>query len=126
MERAERDAGADAVFHGFVDDDRGRVFHAAMEDAVADGFDFGKALQNAVLRIDQFVADGFEGFAVILDGQNLLELLAFGLIDHFGIVHADAFDEAFGEDGLVRHVKKGEFEGRAAGVDNQDFHVETP
>ena len=126
VERAERDAGADAVFHGFIDDDRSRVFHAAMEDAVADGFDFGKALQNTVLRIDQLVADGFEGFAMILDRQDFLELLTFRLVDHLGVVHADAFDEAFGKDGLVRHVKKGEFEGRASGVDDQDFHVETP
>ena len=93
---------------------------------MADGLDFGKALQDAVLRVDQLVADGLEGFAVVLDGQDLLELLAFRLVDHFGIVHADAFDEAFGEDGLVRHVEQGEFKGRTAGVDDQDFHVETP
>ena len=106
MERAEDDAFADAFLDGFVDLDGLGVGLAAVQDPVADGFDLGEGFQHAAGRVDQFFADGAQGFAVVLDGQVFFEFaVVAGMVDQMGIFHPDPFHQAFGQDGFVRHAE---------------------
>ncbi len=77
-----------------------------MQDAVADGFDFSERFQHTVGRIDQFFADGAQGFAVVRDSQVFFEFAIFtGMVGKVGIGYPDSFHQAFGQDNFVRHAE---------------------
>ena len=129
VERSQRDALADDVLDRFVDLDRGGDLFAAVEHAVADGLDFGQALQDADLRIDELGADRTEAVGVVLHafgGFFELETVR-TLDDEVRSRGADTLHEAGCDDGIVAafHVEKSEFEGGAAGVDHENFHAES-
>ena len=129
VERSQRDALADDVLDRFVDLDRGGDLFAAVEHAVADRLDFGQALQDADLGIDELGADRAEAVGVVLHafgGFFELETVR-TLDDEVRSRGADALHEAGCDDGVaaVFHLEKGEFEGGAAGVDHENFHAES-
>ena len=129
VERSQRDALADDVLDRFVDLDRGGDFFAAVEHAVTDGLDFGQALQDADLRIDELGADRAEAVGVVLHAfGGFFELESVrALDDEVRGRGADAFHQAGRDHGIVAafHVEKRKFEGGAAGVDHENFHAES-
>ena len=129
VERSQRDALADDVLDRFVDLDRGSDLFAAVQHAVTDGLDFGQALQDADLRIDEFGADRAETVGMVLHAfGGFLELETVRTLDdEVRSRGADAFHEAGSDDGVAAafHIEEGEFEGRTAGVDHKNFHAES-
>ena len=97
---------------------------AAVDDAVADSVDLAHALHDAVLCAGQLVDDRGNGLGVGRQGDVLVE---HGLAaDERGVlqvtVDADALAQALGQDGLGLHVDELVLQGRASGVDDQNFH----
>ena len=121
VEGAQDEALADACLHRLVHQGRLGELHSAMENPVPDGADFGKVGDDAHLGVGHLGADGGQGLAVPLDVEGLLLLLALGLVGQFRPLHADSFHQPLAQDGLVRHVEEGEFQGGTAGIDDQDF-----
>ena len=107
VEGAEVEALADRLLDGGFDERGLGELQSAVEDAVADGVDFGKRLHGAVLRVREGGADMLEGLSVVegLDALRLL-LAAGGLIDEVGVFGADAFDDALAEHGLGLHAEE--------------------
>ena len=97
---------------------------AAVDDAVADSVYLAHALHDAVLCAGELVDDRGNGLGVGRQGDVLVE---HGLAaDERGVlqvtVDADALAQALGQDGLGLHVDELVLQGRASGVDDQNFH----
>lgn len=126
VERSENETVSDAFLDGFANDDRSRVLGAAVEDAMPDRLDFRKRLEDTDLGGDQLVANRLERFAVVLDGQGFLEFLVAWLVDQMRGFQTDSLHKSLCDDCFASHVKQGEFQGRTAGVDDQNFHEYSP
>ena len=98
-----------AVALDFLDDvhrDLGRIdeTHAAVDDAVADGVDFGGRVDDLGLAGGQILDDFIESGLVI--GQRAVRLHGKAAVVRIldASVQPDAFGAAFGEDKLVFHA----------------------
>ncbi len=122
VEGCEDGGGADGFFNGVGDEDGGGEFFSAVDDAVADGVDFFKGFEGAVLGVGERLADDVHGFEVVGGDDGGFGFgLAGELVDEVGFGGADAFDEAFGEHFFGGDGEEHEFDGGAAGVDDEDF-----
>ena len=99
------------------------------EHAVPDRLDFGQALQDADLRIDELGADRAEAVGVVLHAfGGFFELEPVRTLDdEVRSRGADALHEAGCDDGVAAafHLEEGEFEGGAAGTDFVYFPKES-
>ena len=107
VERAEVEALADRLLDGGVDERGFGEFQTAVEDAVANGVDFGEGLDRAVLGVCQGRADMLEGLSVVegLDALSLL-LAARRLVDEVRVFCADTFHYALAEHGFGLHAEE--------------------
>ena len=121
VEGAQGKALAHAGFDGLVNDAGLGELHAAVEDAVPDGLDFGEVLDDAGLAAGHLRADGRQRLAVAGDLQGFLPLLALCLVGQLGAVHANALHKALAEDGFFLHVKESELQGGTSGINDEDF-----
>ena len=123
VERAERDAVANGLLAGFVDDAALNELVAAVQNAVADCVDLINGLDDAVDRIDQNGHNSLDGFLMGGHRDVLFDLLA-ARRDLVGqaAVQTDALAEALCGDVAGVGIHELILETRAAGVDNQNVH----
>ena len=113
VQRSEREAFADDVFHPRIDFHGHGDFFAAMQHAVPDRGNFRRAFQHADFRIAQFGANRFQRIAVIADFRRFFRLEAVGtFVNQIRGVGADAFDLSGGNDFFFAflHIEKREFQ----------------
>ena len=111
-----------------VDQARGGELLAAVQHAMADRADLAQVGDDAVLLAGQRLKHQLHGGVVIRQLLDLdLVLLVRVLVRQVGLVaadaHADALDEALGDDGLVLHVDQLVLQRRRAGIDDQNLHL---
>ncbi len=116
-------------FHdGIVDAHGGSELLAAVNDAVTDGVDLLHGCDNAVLGAGELVDDGCYCLGM---GGHCDVLVEYGLAaDQRGVlevtVKADALAQTLSHDRLGLHVDQLILQGRAACVDNKNFHSKFP
>ena len=104
--------------HGLVENG------AALHDTVPHGRDLLQALDNAILPVDEGVLHLHKGGGVVQHVHGLLQLAAVGgLMGENAPGHADALAVALAHHLLVVHVDELILQGRAARVDDENFHV---
>ena len=126
VQRAEGDAVADGLLAGLVDDAGGNELVTAVQHAVADGVDLIDRLDDAVLSVNQNGHNGLDGLFVRGHGDVLDQLLVGGdgLVVE-SAVDADALAKTLGGDVAGIGVHELILQARAAGVDDQNVHVDT-
>ena len=128
VQRAERNIVHDDFFDLFVHQCF-RVFRAAQQHSVAHGGDFVRRGNHAAaFGIQQYLDHFLHARRVVGIGTRKLKGLlpvssrkALVLKVAFG--HADAFHQPLADTFIRRHIDDLIFEGRAAAVDNQNFHA---
>ena len=116
-------------FHNcIVDAHGGSKLLAAVNDAVADSVDLLHGGDNAVLGAGELVDNSGNCLCV---GGHCKILIKYGLAAYQGAVlevavDADALAKALSHDRLGLHVDKLILQGRAACVDNKNFHSDIP
>ena len=128
VQRREGDALLDGLHHIVGDADGGGELLPAVDDPVTHRVDLLHGVDHAVLGAGQLVDDGGNGLGVGGHGHVLVEdLLA---LHQRGVlqvaVDADALAETLGQHGLGLHINELILQGRAACVDDENFHKSFP
>ena len=125
VQRCERYAVLDRLEHLFGDDNAVREELAAVYHAVTDCVDLAHRGDNTLFRIEQHVDDRLDRFLMGRHSDVELELfirLVAGVGEH--AVDADALAQALSHDLARFGVEQLVFQRRAAGIDNQNFHLQ--
>ena len=123
MERPKRNAVADGLLAGLVDDTGFDKTVAAVENAMADGVDLIQRLNNAVFRVGEDVQNGGDGLGMGGHGDLPLDLdILVGNLVGQSAVEGDTLAQTLGKDLTGVRVHELILEGRASCVDNQNFH----
>jgi len=124
VQRPERNVFADDLLDPRIDFDRFGDLLAAEQHAVPDRDDFVEVLEHAVGRIDQLGADRLQRFFQVLHRDDSFELEPVGdaLVDHIGLIGAEAFKLPFRQNRVVRHREQRELHRAAARIDDQYLH----
>ena len=122
VEGGQRDALPDALHHVLVDDHGMGELLTAVDHTVAHRVDLGHVLDDAVVVVGQDLHDQLDGGLVVghvtvgvvdvLTGGGVLDVA----------VQADALAQALGQNFLGIGVQQLILQGRAACVDDQNFH----
>ena len=128
VQRGERRALLERGHDGVVDFDRAGELLAAVDDTVADGVDLLHGGDHTVLGAGQLVDDRGDGLGV---GGHRQVFVKDGLAaDERGVlevaVDADALAQTLGQDVFGLHVDQLILQGRAAGIDDKNFHIQIP
>jgi len=128
VQRGERRALLEGSHDGVVDLDGAGELLAAVDDAVADGVDLLHGGDHTILGAGQLVDDRGDGFGV--RGHRQVLVKDGFAADERGVlqmaVEADALAQALGQDVLGLHVDQLILQGRAAGIDDKNFHSQIP
>ena len=123
VQRAERNAVADGLLAGLVNDAGLNELVAAVQDAVTDGVDLADGLDNAIFRIDQNGQHGFDGFGVAGHGNlaHDFDVLCGNLVRQ-ATVKIDTLAQTLGKDLAGLGVHELILERGTACVDNENVH----
>ena len=91
---------------------------------VSDCIDILDRIDNAYLRVRDFLDDDIQGILMILQRFRDRDLIAVcRLIGYVRTVNSDTFRKTFCENLFGVHIQKLVFKRRAAGVNNEYFHL---
>ncbi len=126
MQGSEVDELFDLVLDVFGDEVGLGEVHAALDDAVTDGGDLVQRVDDLGLAAGEDLLDLIEGRGMVRQDDVEVDLDA-GIGLCFDVaVDGDALAKAFGDDFFVRHIDELIFQGRRAGVDDEDLHGVSP
>ena len=124
MQGGQRDALLQSGHDGIVDLDGAGEGLTAVNHTVADGLDLAHGGDDAVVGIHQSAQHGLNGLGMGGHGDvhSVDGVLAGSLVGELA-VDADALAQALSQNFLIGGVQQLILQGRAAGVDNENFHV---
>ena len=125
VQRAERDAVADCLLAGLVDQAGGSKLHTAVHHAMTDGVDLVHGTNHADFRILKNLQNG--GNRLGMGGHRDLTLdlqVALRNLVRQTAVDADSLAKTLGKNEAGFGVHELILEGGAASVNNQNFHVQ--
>ena len=127
VEGTQGDAVPDGLLASLVDDAGIDELIPAVEDPMAHSIDLIGGSNDSVLGIHQDFQDGGNGLGMGGHGDFPLHLLVLGgdLVGQTA-VQADALTQALGRDDAGLRVHKLILQAGAAGVDNQNVHLDDP
>ena len=119
VQGGKRGDGVDTALDLLGHDDRLGEAFAAVDDAVANGVDFGDRGQNADFGIDE-ASDS--GLGVVVGGDLFRDFgIAGALVTDAGLGRADSLDDAFCEHLLVCNIEEHVLERGTTGVDDENL-----
>ena len=128
VQRGERRALLERGHDGVVDLDGTGKLLTAVDDTVADGVDLLHGGDHTVLGAGQLVDDRSDGLGV--GGHRQVFVKDRLAADERGVlevaVDADALAQTLGQNVFGLHVDQLILQGRAAGIDDKNFHSQIP
>ena len=128
VERSEGEALTDSSLNVFCYELACCELHTAVENTVTYCIDFIHACNYTVLSTYKLVENSCDSFGVCGESHIFIE---YGLTVYHGCVlevtvNTDTLAQTLCDDGLVVHIEELILKGRAACVDNKNFHLSLP
>ena len=114
------------IIQRLVADQRGLLELTAVCDAVTDGIDLVNGCDNAQFSVGQQLEDEGDRVVVVLELNLSLVIILAGTFVGNEAANADLLAVTLGDDAVIVHIEQLIFQGRATGVNNQNFHFLPP